>query len=704
MTDQSWHRVMIGRVQDGARRSSTYLAGSPALGGWGWLLFALACTLLLCSSALFFDGHKVDESEVVLNALTIATGEWDPKWTPGYGHLAMYLPAALLSLVALFVQASGAAASYSDGLYLLFADDAAYRWVRLLYTLADVATALLFARIIVVVTQQRLLAAAYFLYFMISPDTWIYANHVRTDTFVSFFAACALYFLAVGRSWFTPYGLGLALGAAIACKYSAVVYVALAACLLIPLRNEERTIRQRLGMVVIAVVVAAVSALVFQPLYDYSGIFDAINKHLAGAHFAREPVPMGERMVRLWRLVLTLEPLAPVLLVAMLPALSRPRQGVALISAVVLGIAPFVLSNFVREYWLIPFADALRAAGWFGVACAVQSIGARAGINARRVLVGLVLAALASAAWVRASTVPPPQAALKHGLSNAEAAKRWLYVHAANRIPIVYGYEKNFLLPRAYSFSSYGNAADLSRTFIFYREDFRTLHDMFQRRLYSKEFSEFSSVTKVPSLNFSVGVGTAERAAKPPTLCMNDRCFPAKVAPCGAQARSRLGECVTYTWDMDRPALRQNLSNLSLKMPSAMSEFAVCWYSCDRATAESRVRIVHQGRVPLLQLADHLFAPASVRRLTEIKNSRGEPGEVYIVTTPVAYRPWLPKNASVGKGTDGAAATFGKLTNSKLIRYFDAGHGPRIEIYARHPKKAPVPKVDAKAPVSTSAR
>ncbi len=175
-------------------------AAAPVrISGWVGSLFAIACALLLCGSALFFNGQKVDESEVVLNALTIATGDWDTKWTPGYGHLAMYIPAAVLAAVALFLQASGVAASYADGLYVLFADDSAYRIVRVLYALADVLTAFIFASVIVKVTRQRLMAAAYFLYFMMSPETWTYANYVRTDTLVSFFTACAIYFLAVGR-------------------------------------------------------------------------------------------------------------------------------------------------------------------------------------------------------------------------------------------------------------------------------------------------------------------------------------------------------------------------------------------------------------------------------------------------------------------------------------------------------------------------
>jgi len=687
MNSSIWPKPMADRIQRWFSPASEGGRGLalPAVGWWAWLLFAIACALLLCSTAFFFEGHKVDESEVVLNALTIATGDWNPKWSPGYGHLAMYVPAAILALIAFLLQLSGAAATYFDGLYLLFADDGAYRVVRVIYALADVATALLFARIIMAVTHQRVIAAAYFVYFMVSPDTWTYANYIRTDTFVSFFTACAIYALVVGRTRWTPYVVGISIGAAIACKYSAVVYIALAACLLIPMAGEVKTFRQRLGMTAIAVVAAVLSALIFQPLYDYAGVVASIGENMAGTRFAREAVPLGDRLTRLWQLVLTLEPLALVLLLTTLATFQKPRQSAPVIIALALGIVPFVLSNFVREYWLIPFADVLRCAGWLGVACLVQLISTRAGLNLRRVTVGVVLLVSASIAWARLPTLPQPQAAPKLGLSNAEAAKRWLYVHAANRVPVVYGYEKNFLLPRAYSFGNYDQAADLSRVFIFYREDFQPLHRMFRHWLYTDEFAEFSSMVQVPALKLSVSSAIAARGGEPPKMCMNNRCFPAKATACSARAQSQLGACVTYSWDMDRPAFRHDLSLLSLKMSPAVSEFALCWYNCDAVKAETKARTPHGGRVQLLKVADRLFAPARVLRLTEIKNGRNDGDNAFIVTTPEAYLSWLPKADLESK--EGPSAAFAKRINARLVRYFDMGSGKPIEIYVRQKRR-----------------
>lgn len=646
-----------------------------------WATFGLAClaSLLLCSSVFFFGGHKVDESEVVLNALAIASGDWDPVWSPGYGHLAMYLPAFAIWLAALGMQAFGMAGSQADALYLLFADDAVYRIARFVYALADVGTALVYARVIWILSRQKLLVASFLLYFLFSPDTWFYANYVRTDTLVSFFTACAALVLVGPRTRLTPYLLGLALGAAIACKYSAVVYVAMIALLLLPPGDGSQRFRDGLRMAATAALVTVVATFLFQPLYDYSGITSAIQTHLSGSHFTKEVVPLAERWTRLWGLVLKLEPLAPWLLVAMLGGLARWRKAAPLLLAVALGIAPFALSNFPREYWLIPFADALRAAAWLGVSCLVLALGRRFGATALRVALGIVVLATVAIVVARFHGLARSHAVPQRGLSNDDAARRWLYLHVANRKKLVYVYEKNYQLPRAYSFADYDDAANLSRVFIFERKGFAPLHDLFRRRLYGDDYAEFSSLTKVPQLRLSLG---AAAGGAVPELCAAKRCFPAKPADCSSRARAGFPSCAAWTWDMDRPALRQDLSLLTLKLAPQIAEFTACWYDCDNPDAEVPLYRRHDGSVALVDIADRLFAPAKVRRLKEVARMDTRGQEVFLVTTPAAYRPWLPKQAQAKKD---ASAAFAKAIDAKPLRYFDAGSGPRIEVYALRP-------------------
>lgn len=671
-------RFHAGRLRDGMavqwRRVGNGHVGTPGI--WFWWVLAVLLALFLCSTVFHFGERKVDEPEVVLNALTIATGDWNPVWSPGYGHLAMYLPAALIALLAGLLQLSGAAASYHDGLYLLFADDAVYRITRYLYTLADVGTALLLARLIVKLTAQRWVALGFVLYFLVSPDTWFYANYVRTDTLVSFFLAGALLVLASRRRWFTPYLLGIMLGAAIACKYSAVVYLALAGLLLLPLPGEPSTWRERLVMAAQAGVTALAATFVFQPLYDYSGIFAAINRNLSGGIYAAEAVPMTQRMTRLWNGLLTLEPRPLVMAVLALGVLPWWRRSLPLLAAAVLSIAPFALSSFVREYWLLPFADVLRAAGWLGVACLVRWAGDRLGGRARWVPAAVVLLATVAVGWARWPDVSRSHDAMHRGLSNREAARRWLYLHVANREPVYYGNEKSYLVPRAYSFHDYPDAVALSRMFVFHRERFEPLHELFRRRLYSHEFADFSSMTAVPHLRLSVS-GAAEN---PPQVCAGSGCYRPHKVECTARARSQLDDCVAYSWDMDRPSLRHNLAIMGLELPPAVDAFTVCWYDCKLAGAEALIERSRRDRVPLTRIAAHLFAPARMLRLTDIDQLRNRE-RVYIVTTPRAYRSWLPK-ALHGDKTAGSVA-FAKLAGVRLIRYFDADRGPRIEIYVK---------------------
>ncbi|GAB2492585.1 hypothetical protein GCM10027084_01460 [Pseudoxanthomonas sangjuensis] len=644
--------------------------------------FALAClvSFLLCSSVFFFGGDKVDESEIVLNALTIASGDWNPVWSPGYGHLAMYLPALAIWLIALGMQASGMAGSHTDALYLLFSDGAAYRIVRFVYTLADVGTSLVFARIIWNLSRKKLLVASFLVYVLVSPDTWFYANYIRTDTLVSFFSACAVLVLVRSHTRLKPYLLGLSLGAAIACKYSAVVYVALIALLLLPYGDNPRRFPDRLRVTMVAAVMTVAATFVFQPLYDYSGIVAAIHTHLSGSHFTKEIVPLADRWARLWSLILKLEPLAALMLVAMLGGLIQLRKTAPLLLAVVLGIAPFALSNFSREYWLLPFADALRAAAWVGASCLVLSLGRRFGATALRTSLGIVSLAVLALAIARFSSLASSHAVPQDGLSNEEAARRWLYLHIANRKPLIYAYEKNYQLPRAYSFANYDDAAIFSRVFIFRRTKFAPLHEMFHRELYGHDYAEFSSLAEIPQLRLSVG---ADSGSVVPKLCAGKRCFSAKSIDCSEKSRARFSSCIAFAWDMDRPELREDLSQISLMLAPQVTDFTTCWYDCDNPDAEVPLYRKHNGSVALLGIADRLFARAQVVPLKKVArmDTRGE--EVFLVTTPDAYRSWLPKQVQ-GKEKD-VAAFFAKTIDARLVQYFDAGKGPRIEVYALRP-------------------
>lgn len=648
-----------------ARRRIAWAWGAAGLAG---LVFAL----FLCSSFFHFGGAKVDESEIVLNALTIAAGDWRPEWSPGYGHLAMYIPAAVLAFVALALQAMGIAGSYADALQWLFNGESAYRVVRLIYAYADVMTAMVWAGIAWRVAGTRLLGIACFGYFLVSPDSWLYANYVRSDTLVSLFVALAVLVLVRGRNRWTPVLLGVSLGAAIACKYSAAVYLALIGFLLLRDEAGRLDLRARIRRAALALLVAAVATFAFQPKFDYSGIVEAIGVHLSGSHFAHASLPAGERLARLWRLVLALEPLAPICVLLAAFGLWKPRVALPVIAAALIGIAPFALSQFPRDYWLIPFADGLRAAAWIGVAALVHRLGGRAADAGRIAAAAAVIAVLAVAVW-RAPHLARSHRAPQQ-LSNAEAARRWLYVHAANRKEILYGYEKNFLLPRAYSFADYDAAADFSRVFIFHREGFQPLHRMFRRDLYGRSFEEFSSITRVEPLKLAVAAGDAK-----PRLCSGQRCYPPKKIPCSQIARMPAGPCVGFAWDMDRAVLRTNLSRLSLEVPAGAQAAAVCWYSCGARGERGQVHL-RAGRTPLLEVSAALFAPARVLSLTRIREDRRRPQDSLIVTTPRAYQAWLPKGRGQGKG---ASAEFARLIDARLVRYFDSGSGPVIEIYAR---------------------
>lgn len=643
---------------------------------WPYLVLALVCSLLLCSSVFFFNGPKVDESEVVLNAVAIAAGNWSPEW-PGYGHLAMYLPAAVLSALTLLLNVLGAAGSYADGIYLLFQNDAAYRITRLLYTLADVFTALIFARLIVEVTKQQVIAVLFFVYFLMSPDTWEYANFVRTDTLVSFFTAVAAYLLVRTRTRFTPVALGMAIGAAIACKYSAAVYGVLVALLLIQDKERPVALQKRFVSMVVAGVVALAAAWLFQPRYNFGGILEAAQGHLAGRRFVQEALPFSDRLVNLWKLMTKAEPLAALWLVAMLPALLHWRRSLPVLLLVVIGVAPFTLSHFPRDYWLLPFADALRAGGWLGIACLVQKLTNRSGIGVRWVLVGLAAMTLGMIALrlpaLQHTRLDP------HRTTNAEAARRWLYVNVANREPLVYVNEKHYLLPRAYSFRHYGTAKNFSRVFIFEREKFESLNVLFKRRFFTKEFADFSSMTTIRMLQLRATASDGKRVPTP-QLCVGKQCFQPKLTPCDEAAKKAMGNCTNYAWNMDKVPLRQDLSRITLKLGPEVEYFAVCWYDCTAGMLNRKVNFKDRGDIALPRLAGRLFAPADVISLGKLRKDRRH---AFIVTSPKAYDRWLKGTKLSERERKKPHEAFARLMGAKLVQRFDNGAGAVIEVYRR---------------------
>jgi hypothetical protein len=136
---------------------------------------------------------------------------------------------------------------------------------------------------------------------------------------------------------------------------------------------------------------------------------------------------------------------------------------------------------------------------------------------------------------------------------------------------------------------------------------------------------------------------------------------------------------------MERPWLQQDFSELALKLSPSITTFATCWYDCGSPGAEAPVYRRHAGHLPLMDISDRLFVPARMIGLGQV--SRLTPGDeaIYLVTTPAAYRDWLPK---VAPGKKLTGTEFAKAIGAKPVRFFDAGEGSKIEIYEKRIKAA----------------
>src|SRR5690606_3461276 len=131
--------------------------------------------------------------------------------------------------------------------------------------------------------------------------------YIRSDSLVSLFIAVAVYAMAMERTRATPVAVGAAIGAAIACKYSALVYLPLVAVLAIDEPGRQRNWMQRMQAVAIGGIVAIVAAFALQPRYNFSGVLSAAGNHLSGSHFTQEAHSFGDRMARLGGLAVDVE-------------------------------------------------------------------------------------------------------------------------------------------------------------------------------------------------------------------------------------------------------------------------------------------------------------------------------------------------------------------------------------------------------------
>jgi hypothetical protein len=449
----------------------------------------LAVAALQTHSLWDFRGDRVDESELVHYAVGFLGGDLDPGWY-GYGSLGMYLLAAWYALLAVPLLLLGVHSDIGEYAQQLFAETGFFFVsARFLFAAIGVATVLLYASTARRIGVPKFLVAAYVVVAVTATDALFYADYLRSDRLVSFFAAallCCVVRMPGARGLYAAAVIAAAAGAA---KISALPLIGLViAVAAVRARRGEVTLHAATA----AVLLSMVALMVFQPFVDYPERLASLVGRGAAAPFRwSEAVHAGpvDRAFALLRFVLRY--VGPAL--ALVPAAMLVRRGrsTLLWASVLLGllVLPYGLSTELRGYWFLPvyelarFLALLGAWGLLGLARRRWSDRLERPAVRRPAVAGGMLLVLVLAAPGLMDGFRSARTLASTPAANRQLAGSWLEEDVLGRSPIGLDGEFSYLLPRLYDPDDFTTSKLISRAFIYGRWDHPFLNQLFADHL-----------------------------------------------------------------------------------------------------------------------------------------------------------------------------------------------------------------------------
>ena len=342
---------------------------------------------LACVSLYGFSEPKVDESEIVHYAVAMLVGDIDPRWDDGYGHITMYVFAFLYWLAGIFYIVVGKFGNLAEFAETVFSTSTFFVVGRLLCATALISAITVYCRLQQQQSRAPLLVACFAAFTCLSPEVLTYSNYVRSDAFLALYVAF-IALVATQPATRRSVSIAVALASvATATKVSAASLYAVPALLCVEGLIHKR-IRFRdcaiFALIAISVLVAC------SPFLDYLGLIQKIFERnvIAEERTALRDsyTSLGARLASIYSYfrasLFGHDYLLGFVPVAMWLDPRMRRIGVVL----AIFVAPFLLANSMREYWLLPAYPGIKLLIVAGVFATVQRVSHLARLERARLL------------------------------------------------------------------------------------------------------------------------------------------------------------------------------------------------------------------------------------------------------------------------------------------------------------------------------
>lgn len=726
------HQVLLSRtfasIRSGINTSkNSYLQAIQTGSIYRWIiLIAIMFILgaLQTVSMLHFSGDRVDESELYHFAVGFWGNDWDVHWYEAYGPLGMYLLSFFYLLLYPFFYLSGAVQSLDQYASQLFTNGFFLHSARWLYATIGIGTAFIYAQIARKFQVPWILIILYIIIVVFSLDGLTFANYLRTDRLVSLFTALAILFSLNNKPFVSLALMIVSIAAAIACKISAVPLLGFFGIYLIH-HLYKQTITWKQTLILVALFI--ICTFLFQPFTNWGAVAqELLDKGTGGSKGYPWWWPRNQMLETAIELNgFYIKFIGLPLMLAWLGLLFSSRHLrpvlIPLLLALTLLVIPYGKSNFLRDYWFIPAFDIGRFLSILGIASIYFFLKKHFHTNKLRWLAPTFLALITITVllWVIKPGVNRLQTVAKASWSssNKQIATTWIEQNIAGKKPIYYDEIRHYVMPHVYDVNNFSISQDISRAFIYNRLPNTYLQGLFLKYLYFEHFPKLGVPTvfqQIEEISITIdGKQQHECHIKNIQLCKSSSkenkhsCIPVKTLLKSGRS-SFLKHIETDVFYFSNSKQK---STLIIKPPFkliANGDYELHFESqqCSAKRGKIHIHVDHPSikqmqlpyftnqkiNIPLIVGVNSHYKPIdfihpldTIRDLNKLEKLPG----TYFITSSNVYQKFLEHKLE-GLNPDALkeATLFKKyyqhMTSFPLLKRFDSGDGPDVEIYSIH--------------------
>lgn len=655
----------------------------------------------------FYSGEKVDESEIVHYAIGFFGGDLNPHWL-GYGGFVMYIMYLFYWLLGLLGILVGHFDNLTEYLLQIFTNGYFFQSGRYLVSVAGMLALLVYYQL----TRRLKIPIAFSLVLLLSyigaQDAIVYSNYIRTDQFVGLYMALAIYFLSDSSEGRRKYFItSFFIAAAITSKISAV---ALVLVLYVDMIFSFYKGRIRFQDILSITLFFFAALLILSP---YQNVFVHLFK-VASSTLLDYKVPIGREQYSsvLDRLefiyVISKNNIGYFFLYALyfVPfAFVYKRTLVIVIGFIFAFILPYLFSSELREYWFLPFFNLLRFLSLLSmsglIVFIVNNYNFRYPYYVRKVTCNVVVVL-----FVVFVALPNMKGLIgiyqnNTGKStNKELARIWLEKNLVGDAHINFDRHWGSLMPKVYgvNIENLRSSKDLSRMFIYNRQNNMYLNDLFEHYLYNRYlFDVYVNQNTVPNKLKRVRIDPSTKKRKgisvrDLSICQSEKgCIDIDSNIKFVNASAHKGEDNAYVLDASNNDSRIIINFVEdLKMDGSYvlnfetnhdEDYVEVFFDYGEGFSSKVKYVTSKSGVVSVRLVS--FANASISKIGMVnlndplvyKKIKGS----YFVTSPDIYTRF--KNNSKNGELASILDYYQAMTSNKLIKRFAEERGHIIEIY-----------------------